>query len=223
MSELSIQFARPWGLRTPVLTRYMEKKYVDEFFEYGKLRISSFKSFRKNPDEEQGDVFEGRVNAEIKTPNGNHAVVATNGQEAYVMCATTVESQKLEASFSTKSGFTILDTIGFANCISAHIPGFVGGLEGICSYRDEITIKKELGSDFPPPDSFQNSEILAKEYEKYLAQHTREGFFIKRSKYSHQAEYRFVWFAQGQEREYIDIVCPEARRFCQLFVSASSF
>lgn len=223
MSELSIQFVKPWSIRTPVLTRYMEKKYVDEFFEHGKLRISSFNSFRKNPDEEQGDVFEGRVNAQIKTPNGSHAVVAMNGQEAYVMCATTVESQRLEVSFSTTSGFRIINTIGFANCISSHIPGFVAGLEGLCSYRDDTTIEKELKLDFPPPDLFPNPEVWAKEYDKFVAQQTREGFFIKRSKYSHQAEYRFIWFAQGNEREYIDVVCPEARQFCQPLISASSF
>lgn len=223
MSELSIQFARPWSIRTPVLTRYMEKKYVEEFFEHGKMRISSFRSFRKNPDEERGDIFEGRVSAQIKTPNGNHAVIAMNGQEAYVMCTTTVESQKLEASFSTTSGFRILNTIGFANCISSHIPGFVAGLEGLCSYRDETAIRKELESDFPPPDSFPNPENWAKEYDNFVAQQTREGFFIKKLKYSHQAEYRFIWFAQGQEKEYIDIICPDARRFCQQFDSAISF
>jgi hypothetical protein len=200
----------------------MEKQYVDEFFEHGKLRISSFNRFRDNPDEEQGDIFEGRVNAQIKTPNGNHAIAVMNGQEAYVLCATTVESQKLEASFSTSAAFRIINTLDFASCISSHIPGFVAGLEGLCSYRDEITISKELKVDFPPPDSFPNPDVWSKEYEKFVAQQTRDGFFIKQSRYSHQAEYRFIWFAQGRERQYIDIVCPEARQFCQPLLSPNA-
>ena len=223
MNEITTQFARPWSIKTPVLTRYMKKQHVDDFFEHGKLRISSFKSFRNNPDEEQGDFLEGRASAQIKTPNGNHAIVAMNGQEAYVLCATTVESQKLESSFSTEAGFRIISTLGFANCISSHIPGFVAGLEGLCSYRDDTAINKKLNADFPPPDSFPNPEIWADEHDKFVAQQSRDAFFIKRSKYSHQAEYRFIWFAQGPEKEYIDIICPEAGQFCQPLVSASAF
>ena len=215
MDEITTHFSRPWSIKTPTLTRYMEETYVDEFFKSGSLRLSSFKSFRNNPDEEQGDQHEGRASAQIKTPNGNHAILAMNGQEAYVLCATTVESKKLEASFKTKTGFRILNSLGFANCISAHIPGFVGGIEGLCSYRDSTIINKNLSKDFSPPDSFVNPEIWAGEYDKFVARQSQEAFFIKLSKYSHQAEYRFIWFAHGKEGKYIDIICPEARQYCQ--------
>ena len=215
MNESTTLFSRPWSIKTPALTRYIKNVHVEEFFESGKLRLSSFKRFRNNPDEEQGDTNEGRASAQIKTRNGNHAIVAMNGQVAYVLCATTVESKNLEASFKTENGFRILNSLGFANCISAHIPGFVGGIEGLCSYRDSIAINKELSEDFPPPDSFPGIEIWSAAYEKFVAQQSREAFFIKLSKYSQQAEYRFVWFAHGKEEEYIDIICPEARQFCQ--------
>ncbi|WP_421722025.1 hypothetical protein [Alloalcanivorax xenomutans] len=215
MNEITTQFARPWGIKTPNLTRYMEKQYVDEFFEFGKLRIPSFKRFRSNPDEEQGDAFEGRTSAQLATPTGSHAIIATNGQEAYVLCATTVESKTLQDKFRTQFGIRILNTLGFAHCISAHIPGFVGGLEGLCSYRDDVSINKSIGSSFPPPEKFPNPEIWAREYDKFVAEQSKDSFFIKRSKFSHQAEYRFIWFAQGLEQEYIEVTCPEAREYCQ--------
>jgi hypothetical protein len=215
MNEITTSFARPWSMKTPLLTRYMEKKYIDEFFESGKLRLSSFLSFRNNPDEEQGDAFEGSVSMQVETPKGSHAISAMNSQEAYVLCATTIESESLEGSFKTDSGFRILNTLDFANCISAHIPGFVGGIEGLCSYKDDIAIKKSLQESFPPPDSYENPEQWANDYDQFVAAHSRDSFFVKRSKYSHQAEYRFIWFAQGSENEYLDIICLEARRFCQ--------
>lgn len=215
MSEITTQFVKPWSIKTPMLTRYMEEQYVEEFFEEGKLRISSFKSFRSNPDEEQGDTQEGCVSAQLSTPNGSHAILGINGQEAYVLCATTVESKTLEASFSTRAGFRIIDTLGFAQAISSHIPGFVAGLEGLCSYRDAPSVEKTLISDFPLTDSFPNPEVWAAEYEKFVANQSRDSYFLKRSRYSYQAEYRFIWFAQRNERDFIDIVCPEARMFCQ--------
>ncbi len=144
MNETTTHFSRPWGIRTPNLTRYMEKQYVDEFFKYGKLRIPSFKRFRNNPDEELGDPFEGRASAQIATPTGSHAISAINGQEAYVLCATTVESQAVEANFRTEYGIRILNSLDFANCISSHISGFVGGLEGLCSYRDDDKLGQPL-------------------------------------------------------------------------------
>lgn len=215
MNEITTQFARPWGIRTPNLTRYLEKRYVEDFFKYGKLRIPSFKRFRNNPDEELGDAFEGRVSAQIATPTGSHAISAINGQEAYVLCATTVESQSIEAKFRTEFGIRILNTLGFANCISSHISGFIGGIEGLCSYSDDVLINKTIEESFPPPDTFPNPEAWGREYDKFVAAQSRDAFFIKRSKFSHQAEYRFIWFAQGIEKEYIEITCPEARQFCQ--------
>ena len=83
-----------------------------------KLRFSSFKKFRNNPDEQQGDAAEGRANMKIETPSGNHAILAMNGQEAYVMRGGTVESKSMEASFKTADGFRIINTLAFANAIS---------------------------------------------------------------------------------------------------------
>jgi hypothetical protein len=193
----------------------MEKQYVDEFFTLGKLRIPSFKRFRNNPDEEFGDPFEGRVSAKISTPNGSLAIGAINGQEAYVLCATTVQSQSLEAKFRTEYGIRILDSLGFASCISSHIAGFVGGLEGLCSYRDDVSINKFITEPFPSPDRFPNPEEWEKEHDKFVSVQSRDALFIKRSIFSHQAEYRLIWFARGTEKEYIKIICPEARRYCQ--------
>jgi hypothetical protein len=215
MSIVRTTFTRLWEIRVPVLTRYLEKEYVDLFLNEGKLRLSSFKAFRNNPDEQRGDVFEGRPNLQINTPNGSHAIVGISGQEAYILCAGTVENSKMESSFKTEYGFRILNPLGFADAISRHIPGFVCGMEGLCSYRDNLLVTKYDERPITPPDSYANPEEWAKEYERYVGEQAKETYFIKHIDYAHQGEYRFIWFASGLEREYIDITCQEAVRFCQ--------
>ena len=215
MNTIRTIFSRPWDIRSPILTRYLETQYVDQFINKGKLRLSSFKAFRSNPDEQKGDISEGRVNMQIGTPNGNHVIVAMNGQKAYVLCAGTVEDKNMKASFKTEDGFRILNTLGFANAISSHIPGFVAGMEGLCCYRKDLLIKKDDNKPISNPDTYSNPEKWAEEHDRYVAEQARETFFVKHIDYAHQGEYRFIWFASGNEEDHIDITCPEGKRFCQ--------
>ena len=208
-------FSRPWEIRTPTLTRYLEKEFTDAFFKEGRLRISSFKNFRKHADENRGDFAEGSASMQISTPMGSHAISAINGQEAYVLCAGTVESASMETSFQTQDGFRILKPLSFADAISGHIPGFIGGMEGLCHYKDSLLIAKAEPENFPPPDAFASIEEWSQQHDSFVGNHAKEAFFLKHIKYSHQGEYRFIWFASGAEKEYIDIVCPEAIQFCQ--------
>jgi hypothetical protein len=215
MNQLKTVFSRPWSIRLPILTRYLEAKYVDAFFEDGSLRLSSFRKFRKSPDEERGDIFEGRVNMEITIPNAHHAICAISGQEAYVMSTTTVESRKLGASLKSDSGFRILNSLAFADCVSRQIAGFLGGCQGLCIYRDDIVIQKKDSEPMRTPESYSNPEERAADYDKYVSKHIVDAFFLKRAEYSHQGEYRFIWFAQGTEKDHLDVKCPDAIKYCE--------
>ena len=196
--------------------RYLGKEYADQFFADGILRLSSFKAFRKHKDEQRKDAREGHASVQIETPEGNHAIAGLNGQEAYVLCASTIESRKLEASFATESGFRILDSVRFAEAISMQIPGFVGGLQGLCVYRDNLLVKKSLEESVKPPDSYDDPEQWAKDYDRFVGIHMRDSLFLKHRSYAHQCEYRFIWFAMGEETRHIDICCPAAAKFCQI-------
>jgi hypothetical protein len=50
--------------------------------------------------------------------------------------------------------------------------------------------------------------------ESWHMRHAQEALFTKHLRFSHQSEYRFIWSAGGAARSFLDIVCPEARRFC---------
>jgi hypothetical protein len=50
------QFFREWKLRQPYVYRYLKKRHVDQFFEDGTLRLSSFSEFSKHRDEAKLDT-----------------------------------------------------------------------------------------------------------------------------------------------------------------------
>jgi hypothetical protein len=131
------------------------------------------------------------------------------------MSTSTVESQKLRATFESDSGFRILDSLAFADCLSRQISGFVGGCQGLCIYRDDIMMQKKDSTPMRTPESYSNPEEWAGDYDKYISRQVTDGLFVKRTVYSHQGEYRFIWFAQGSEKDHLDIKCPDAIKYCE--------
>lgn len=213
MAEIPLAFSRPWSFRVPLLTRQMKAEYVDAFFRDGTLRLSSFEVFRQHPDELRRDTQEGRVAMEIEAPNGKTSILGTNGQEAYVICASTVDSTLPHDG--SISAFRILDTLGFANAISGQILGFVGGTEGLCSYRDNTMLKKRDPRPIAPPPEGVDPGKWFEEQQRFIGRHSIDAFFVKESRFSHEAEYRFIWFASGDHTDCLDIKCPAALQFCE--------
>jgi hypothetical protein len=215
MNETLNRFAKTWGFRRPTLTRYLQTKYVDEFFNEGILQLSSFKVFRKHPDEERVDIYEGRPMLQIGRPNGSFAIVGINAAETYILCTTSVECLKMEASFDTSDGFRITNSLAFAECISRCIPGYIWGIEGFCDYRDNLLIEKYDSNPIKGPDEYGSLEEWERKTDEYVGQQMIDGFFLKRLKYAHQSEFRMIWCGSGKEQKYLKITCPEARKFCQ--------
>ena len=215
MSKITLSFNRPWSIKIPPLTRYLGTGYVNDFFDNGVLRLPSFKSFREYADEERGDSNEGIATQSIKLQNGNFSILGLNGSKAYILSTTIVESKKLKANFNTDDGFRIIDSLAFADCISRYIPGFVQGFEGPCFYRDSLLLKKESRVSLFPPKDNEDPEEWAKAQDNFVYNQAIDSFFLKNLKYAHQAEYRFVWLASGNEDKEIFITCPEAVNFCE--------
>lgn len=219
MQTVPLQFLRPWEVIVPSVIRYLEDVYVDAFFEKGSLRLSSFKRFRQHTDEQRGDTGEGSIMMEIINPESRHAVVGFNGQEAYVLCGSIIQSAEVMKAFEgAESGIKIKNPVGFADAVSRHISGFVGGFQGDCIYADDRVVRRANVPDmkFPPPNDEAGMEKWGEEYDRFLAaQNSNESLLLKPMRYSNQAEYRLVWFAAGPEKDYIDIECPEAIKLCE--------
>jgi hypothetical protein len=61
MITTQMTITRTWALRTPQLFRYMKQKHIDDFFNTGRIRLSTFQQFRKHRDEQRRDTEEGKV------------------------------------------------------------------------------------------------------------------------------------------------------------------
>lgn len=221
MLEMNLAFTRPWTVRLPTLVRQMKAEYVDAFFNDGSLRLSSFETFRRHPDEKRRDGQEGLVAMEVDTPTGSLNILGTCGQGAYIMCTSTVEIPIREIDGSV-SAFRILDTLKFADAISRQIPGFVGGVEGFCIYRNNTMIKKSDPSPMISPSVGVNPDLWFQEQKLRTAKLAVDAYFMKHISFAHEAEYRFIWFAENSRKQFLDIKCPAAIECCERVTKESS-
>lgn len=212
------QLTHRWDLRTPVLIRYMPKQYVDDFFEHGRLRLSSFFQFSKHVDEARNDNDEGFCI--LEGTDEHQAVIAAvrQGHSSYVLCGSTREDPAVQAEFGCDSYFRISNTHMFAREIAKKVPNFKAGLEGHCIYTGVRSVRQRLvitEADLPTghwkgtmPDDKRLRDVLAR-----LADHP-DAYLLKNYKYKSQCEYRIVWHTTETASPTLDVVCPEAIAYC---------
>jgi hypothetical protein len=199
-----------------MVVRYMDKEYVERFFEFGELRLTSFPVFRNYSDEPRRDVNEGVASQNIEGRNGSLAMIAFEGRASYVLSTSTLEDEKLQKEFNVNSGFRILDSFGFATSIASHIPGFCEGWEGICSYRSAVSLRKRENIEYlRPPDKDGDHQAYVDSMNALVARHAVDSFFVKHLRYGSQCEYRFIWNALSEPKDYLTVQCPECRHFCE--------
>jgi hypothetical protein len=210
-----LQFNRPWTMLRPRLYRSMPAQFVDAFFKDGSLRLSSFAQFAKHPNEQMQDPHEGRGMRVGVGPNLTLMSHHGRGGDCYVLCGTLNNTSDAKKLFKADSCFVIDDITSFANAVSTKIP-FVGGLEGFAIYQDDTTIMKSLGSltaadfgNFKNPDGTFAGDAMMKTVGG------PEEFFIKRSRFAAECEYRVLWMTGQPVSSFIDIKVPEAIPFCR--------
>lgn len=62
------------------------------------------------------------------------------------------------------------------------------------------------------PDGSTNMDMINELATKMI---DPERFLLKAKKYQEQQEYRIAWFVGHCEVDYIDILCPEAIKYCR--------
>ena len=220
---ITLQTGKPIHIKLPTVYRYMESKFVDEFFEHGRLRISSFKRFREYPDEVRGDKSEGQGSVSGKGRDGFTFHVMTGaGANGYMLSTSLEDSQSIHEDFGVDCCFQITDPLGFAVAVSNALPGFQEAFVGFCNYQSYRIVKKALDEmsiqDFTGDDG--NLIMMHPKMNERINQLVGNGIdllFLKEKKYQDQAEFRFVWRIDGTHFEienHMDIVCKEAIQFC---------
>jgi hypothetical protein len=206
-----------WVLMPPVVYRYMLQRYIDDFFESGRLMLGSFATFKQHADEQRGDTQEG-VN--VITATGESLTVlmgAQHGMNSLVLSTSVRGDEDLMRQFGCDGYFRIIDTHYFGRAIGECLHGYTDGLEGFCTYRDHHLIRRKIPASFAagikavPENDFELEQALA----HAQALGGVEVFFSKRRQYEHQAEYRIIWNLLHQVREPLVVECREAVRYCE--------
>lgn len=217
LKEITYQpFMQPY---IPMIYRYMEKQWLDLFFKEGKLRLSSFRNFRKHSDEQRGDKSEGNS---ILIGTGNNKTiysVVSTGIDAFVLSTSLMYNYALYSDFKVDGCFVIERPIEFMQEISKHIPDFIGINFGPCIYKPESLIKRQL-PDFDLKSIQSDDDPTKNDLGKIFTTSNQIGgndvLFKKSLKYAPQHEYRILWHSkQINLPDFIDITAPNSRQFCR--------
>jgi hypothetical protein len=210
---------------SPRLFRYLDQQHIDAFFDTGELRISSFELFLTHEDEQRYDqegrtINIGRYIDQADTTQSVHVYdVSASGADAYVMCASVVESRELMGIFGVDGYFAIEDPWRFAAAIQQVVPAFTTGLQGHCMYsprgreiyRHLDISAVDLMEQHKNADGTISMDVIPV-IERALS--GPERLFHKPTRYSLQAEYRILWGTTGDVEPHLVITCPEARQYC---------
>lgn len=197
----------------PLVYRYLEREFVEQFFDTGEIMLSSFSRFSSHADEQRKDEYEGRNVIFIEGDECTAVYDVGFEKGVYVMSTTAIEqgSTFLEST-KYNAAIKIFDTVNFAMHIANALPDFYAGVEGYCIYQKYI---KRLNNNL----TFGDLKASNSSHEKRMAvlqeSNTNPGYFRKDPKYSEQLEYRFVWGVEGNTEETIVVKAPDARQFCK--------
>jgi len=196
-----------------------QRGMMNNFFETGELIISCFNKFKNYPDEMQGDREEGEAIIGGKDSDGNHHyIIYESGFSSYIMSTSTKVNKHVVNDFKAKCAIKINNPTFFSLEIAKKLPFVNSGIEGACIYEDNRIhyFKKEIEEyEFLKNREFKNDPASR---EVFMQQTKEYELFLKRNKYSHQNEYRLVWFADKRVQDSIIIRCPEAVEFCEKII-----
>lgn len=223
---ITLNLTKPFNIFIPNPYRYMNREYLELFFDTGVLRVSSFARFRDYPDEIRGDQQEGngvymghdpdkRVQFIVQTDDFNNS---------YMLSTSLFHDADLLRQFECNACFQIIDPLAFAVAVANALPGFIGSFQGYCNYQE----RRIISTEFEKPEDLmmRNSKgdfvIGDQNYNDKVGKIAKTGFeklFVKEVKYQTQAEYRFVWLVDSANfpvENYLDLNCKEAVNYCKV-------
>lgn len=211
---------------TPRVFRYMDEQYIDEFFSKGRLRLSSFASFKKHKNSNLRDENEGQVKLIMKYQELQIETQLGIGHNSFVLCGTYMNNDQNYNTFNANAAFSIENIQRFCEAISTAIKKKYGYEilsvnHGPCKYMQsrEHNIDvfehdyKEIMQGYGMNEPSVNFDTMQKMNSQYLQDH---GFFLKQNKYASEYEYRILWHIEEDKiPEFIDLTVPEAVKFCK--------
>lgn len=187
------------------IIKMSKTKYIDDFFNFGKLQIGTFKYFRKFDDPEIGDKYEGSCLLVGRNKQGTSFTKITSGFDRYIFCAYDGKPDtKTIEKFGYDDYFEIVDMTGFLNAISQVLKS-KNSYSSRCIYKkDRVLVSNPLAS--------YNINILSSEIRKVA---NEMQYYLKSKEFEHQNEYRFTWEVDNDVEEPLIVTCKDAIKFCK--------
>jgi len=198
----------------------MDEQYINDFFEKGILRLSSFQTYKDYEDIIRGDKGEGSnlAVAQNLEQNRSMGVYTTIGLNSYSLCASLIYSKDLQKVFNCNSVFMIKDVMSYSIAVGDSILRLREIFQGCCSYVDQrITIVEHPDLSLeslrvsPESDNIDMGKMMQKAQEITPL----DTYFLKPKAYAYQCEYRFIWNVQGNVGKYLEVECKDAVQFCE--------
>lgn len=203
----------------PAVYRFMDKRYVDKFFDTGELKLSSFRSFSKHADESRRDGSDGKSIHFIRTKSGQSLfvpLIMNTAPNVLVLCGTA--NDYLRSSWykpRNRHAIVICDQVGFGLQVAIELKVNYGldvklMANGYCIYR---TAGLELLADSFDIESFKK---LTKEERQHALVNFigPRHFFRKGLRYSHEVEFRWIWVSKNECPENLVVTIPEPTKYC---------
>jgi len=201
----------------PVIYRFLEERYVDDFLTTGRLQISTIKHCRILEDERRVDKNESVYRYELQWADGTTNVIdAQVGNNAFVLCGSLTQSAVHDRACSYCIEFhhwerlvvevgEQLRRMGFPICEI---------YSGPCNY----SIKKRQIDMCPlklEDVKTRNGEFDCKKIDAVLAGLGREAFYTTKDlQFVGESEYRILWLSNEEVPESPVIVdIPNPKRF----------
>ncbi len=216
----------------PVSYRFMPHQYVDEFFESGRLRLSTFHACRDLENPLTRDEREGQSNIKFASTHLASEAVLDVGKDCYLLCATLAPPLPNETRFGSTGCFRIDDPQGFSYAIAQRIEGVTKCVHRACEYHEARVVDRgrqlaeetdgafqRLMNSLTPQATPDEAEAAFLQMRKELnaVQHAVVGddpYFIKDKRFSEDREFRFVWKVSAVDGSSLLLAVPEAVQFC---------
>lgn len=136
--------------------RYLEEKFLKEFFINGRLRLGSFSKYRAIENQTRKDPTDG---SPLFISNDDYFFIGTP-PNVFILCFSLENSQIISEKFKTQCGFS-LDEINLDTFIKkvGEILGTSIAFSGNCDYIDECFFPDIKGLYFDKPTRISNRKI----------------------------------------------------------------
>ena len=208
---------------SPMVYRFLDEKYIDDFFKDGNLMLSTYERCRKLEDEKRRDEQEGK-NTVVKT-EGKFKIVqkAGIGYNPLLLCTSLYQIDITGETTSSKFCLEIRDPPKFAEAVAQELAKLghyvIDTYIGPCYYSDKVIEGSDESSAI---ESFLKESERSKTIDqKFFSQITEEVagqhmYFNKPLKFVRENEYRFVWVVNFDPKDQAFFIkVPETIKYCR--------